>query len=107
MPDRGETASMDEAMRCYKCENTGEQVSINPCREKWQGMAHTIECKNPLCRNFEQRWIVQVRPDGTIPVNRGSKGAKSYPAMSTGIQSLARRGIEEVTGKRIDEEDTH
>ena len=105
MPQNDSTASMDEAMRCYKCSKTGVEIDVKPAREKHQGKVHIIECRNELCINYEQRWMVQVRPDGTIPIFENSrKSSKSFPKMSVSGEALARRGIEDAIGKRFDEQ---
>jgi hypothetical protein len=94
----------EEASRCYKCQQPGVEVANLPAAERWQGRVHTIECQNHICLNFGQRWIVQVRPDGSIP-NRdtSTRGEKSFPKMTAGQESFARRGIEDAIGKRLDE----
>lgn len=98
-------ATMEEAKICSRCASTGETVSIKPARERFQGMVHIIECKNERCRDYDpvdkmgRRWIVQVKPDGSIPDARSTtdrKGGGSFPAMSEGMQSVARAGIEQI-----------
>jgi hypothetical protein len=98
-------ATMDEAKICSKCGEPGETVSIKPAREQYQGKVHIIECKNERCKGYDpidkmgRRWIVQVKPDGTIPDARSTtdrKGGGSFPQMSPGQQAAAQRGIEQI-----------
>ena len=106
MPRPNETiVSWDDAQRCSKCEQVGAVVSDLPAREKYQGRVKILECQSELCPNYgvDGRWIVQIRPDGTIPVNT-PRGIKSFPTLSEGAKAVALRGLEEAAGRDLREE---
>lgn len=78
--------SYDEARRCYRCKELGKQVSDRPASERYMGRIHTYRCMNARCIGFERDWIIQVRPDGSIPppiMNR----EKSFPVYDTGVSN--------------------
>lgn len=64
---------------------------MNPASHR--SKVYTYECHNERCKWFNQRWIVQVRSDGTIP--DPSKGPKSFPDMSPDMLAAGRRIAEE------------
>lgn len=87
----------EEASRCRKCDQPGVEVAVKDAAERFQGKVHIIECQNELCINFNERWIVQVRPDGTIPIrDESTRGFQSFPRMSESQQAMARRQLEDL-----------
>jgi hypothetical protein len=91
-------ATWEEASRCYKCQEPGLEVADKPAAERHQGRVKILECQNERCKNFgvDGRWIIQVRPDGTIPDARkpGIVGAGAFPPMSTGMQQMAQSQLD-------------
>jgi hypothetical protein len=77
-----DTTTVDEAKRCPKCQHPGKQVAsrytVNAKRARVSVL--TFECETEVCPWFETTWIVQVNPDGTVPVN--APGPKSFPDVS-------------------------
>lgn len=63
MPD----STMEEAKRCPTCGEPGDVESRKPAPERYLGTLWIFICRNERCRRFERTWVVQVRPDGTIP----------------------------------------
>jgi hypothetical protein len=57
-----------------------------------QGRVITLECEMKLCPNFGERWIVQIKPDGTIP-KRKAGGIKSFPDMTSSQIDYAKHDI--------------
>lgn len=56
-------ASLDDASRCPRCQNQGQETSKKKER-KFTNVVFT--CKNPRCRWFETTWVVSVNSDGSI-----------------------------------------
>jgi len=70
--------TFDEARRCPSCAELGQPAGIRPTENRRQGKLHIFKCQNERCEKFDRDWVVQVRPDGTIPdpiLNR----EKSFP----------------------------
>lgn len=65
MPD----STFEEAKRCPTCTEPGDVESRKPFRgtERYLGTLWVFICKNERCPRYERTWVVQVRPDGTIP----------------------------------------
>lgn len=89
----------EEATRCPRCENSGKEVSVNSPGNKITGKpdsragkVFTIRCETELCRWFNTTWIVQVRPDGTIP--RRTAGEKQFKPMSDSVERIAEAELE-------------
>lgn len=68
----------DEARRCYRCKELGRQVGKQRAPERHMGEFHVYRCQNERCIGFERDWIIQVRPDGTVPKPE-MKREKSFP----------------------------
>lgn len=96
------TATLEEAKRCFKCDQPGLEISDMPARERHQGRVKIMECQNPLCLNTgpNGRWIIQVRPDGTIPKQRPSN-LRSFPALTPGQQAAALRELEDTARRDL------
>jgi hypothetical protein len=65
------SASWEEARRCPGDGSPGEVVSKTPAK-RGSGLPPgtqfvTLQCKNNRCAYNETPYIVQIRPDGTIP----------------------------------------
>lgn len=70
----------EEAKRCPRCEQPGAENGSRPAPERHMGRLQIFKCLNERCARFEGIWIVQIRPDGSIPeptINR----EKNYPVM--------------------------
>lgn len=65
MPD----STFEEARRCPTCQEPGDVDSKRPYTgpERYLGTLWVFICKNERCKRYERTWVVQVRPDGTIP----------------------------------------
>jgi hypothetical protein len=62
------TATWDEASRCPRHQLTGKEESRRPMKGGVQGgELITLTCPQDECEYKDVGWIVQVRPDGTIP----------------------------------------
>jgi len=71
-------STLEEARRCPACNEPGLANGTRPAPERWQGTLHLFKCVNQRCLKVDRTWIVQIRPDGTIPeatLNR----EKNYP----------------------------
>ncbi len=72
--------TLEEARRCPRCEQLGTSAGSKPAPERWMGTLHLYKCENKRCARYEGVWVVQVRPDGTIPEPTLHR-EKSFPAM--------------------------
>jgi hypothetical protein len=65
MPD----TTLEEARRCPTCTEPGDIESRKPFTgaERYLGTLWVFVCKNQRCKRYDRTWVVQVRPDGTIP----------------------------------------
>lgn len=85
MPD----TTFEEAKRCPSCQEPGKQVARQPIG--MGGNVYTFSCENERCPNKDERWLVQVNPNGTIP-QAGHRGPKAFerPRESTVVMQQAR-----------------
>lgn len=76
-------ADYEEAKRCPKCQQPGDKVSEHSAGPEFKPgtKAHIIMCRNELCRWYDTTWVVQVRPDGTVPDPQILNRQKNYPDM--------------------------
>jgi hypothetical protein len=86
------TTTLEEASHCPSCKFPGE---ANPREQNLgrRGKLITYTCRNERCDWCNTSWVVQVRPDGTIPIRQG--GPKEYvndPYMA----SMGRRALEQL-----------
>jgi hypothetical protein len=89
MPD----TTFEEAKRHYECQELGVEVGTNkPEGAPYGTLVHIIECKNERCKGYQERWLVQTRPDGTVPTpgERGPKAFGGLPADDTNVAQNAR-----------------
>lgn len=72
----------EDAKRCPKCEEPGLKTGDKPAgRNARPGTSvHTFECRNARCKWFNEFWVVQVNPDGSVPPPNTHR-AKSFPAL--------------------------
>lgn len=59
--------TFDEARRCPVCSELGQAAGVRAMDSRRQGTLHVFTCKNERCRKVDRDWVIQVRPDGTIP----------------------------------------
>jgi hypothetical protein len=74
--------SMDQAtfadrQKCPKCQIPGESILATVHRDR--AKTYSITCHNDRCSWFQINWLVDVNPDGSLPVVRPHK--KAYPKM--------------------------
>jgi hypothetical protein len=81
--------TFEDAKRCPKCDNPGEDIETKSLGGKLGNM-HVIRCIRELCPWYMTTWIIQVLPDGTIPVRpsrelepRRPKTFPEIPGMTT------------------------
>jgi hypothetical protein len=70
----------EEAKRCPKCEEPGQEVSNKPGPRG--SRMHTFRCPNQRCKWYSTDYIVQVNADGTIP-DPDAHRIKNFPALPT------------------------
>jgi hypothetical protein len=72
----------EDAKRCPKCNEPGLKTSEKSAgRNAAHGTrVHTFECRNNRCKWFNEFWVVQVNPDGTVPPPNTNR-QKSFPAL--------------------------
>lgn len=68
----------DTARRCPTCEQLGQRIGTRSLPERGQGSLHIFRCQNDRCPKSGRDWIVQVRPDGSIPEPNTNR-EKSFP----------------------------
>lgn len=76
------TTTWETASKCPKCETQGVEVKVIPIPYRVGAQGHIMVCPNTeRCRWAEEkiRWIVQVNPNGTIPIQE--PGPKQYPKL--------------------------
>lgn len=77
----------EEAKRCPKCKEPGEVTASKPAG--LQGTLETVSCMNERCKWFETGWVIQVMPDGTIPV-RAQNQPKQFHSFTAGQEANAK-----------------
>lgn len=80
------TVTFEEAKRCPKCDQPGDEQTNEARRNTTNGnMIHVIRCQNERCSWFDTDWVVEVQSDGTVPVREGrqQKSFPAYPGMTT------------------------
>jgi hypothetical protein len=86
MPD----TTFEEAKRCPKCGNPGQEKLVTPQRDG--SRVHNFTCVTELCRWYDTGWVVQVMADGSIPIRQ--PGVKDHPAPSGWIKEIAERQLD-------------
>ncbi len=79
---------LEEARRCPKCEQSGIEAGSHPAPERHMGRFQMFKCMNNRCAGFERIWLVQIRPDGSIPPPVTNR-EKNYPLIE-GMSTKAR-----------------
>ena len=90
----------EEAKRCPKCGNPGDdqkQVSL----PRGRGSIHYIYCTTQLCPWYGTCWMVQTRPDGTIPNRLEQLGPPDYRPMSADQLAVGQRLVEDAVKKDL------
>jgi hypothetical protein len=98
--------SFDEARRCPTCQQPGLAVGQRPAdsSNRRAGTLHIFRCANERCAKHDRDWIIQVRPDGTIPeptlnreksfnIDRNTARERIAKARA-GVDSLVRQSLE-------------
>ena len=83
--------TFEEARKCPKCKVPMVEVGKSRATNG-NGTVHVLECQMTLCSWFQERKIVQVMDDGTVPVR--DRGDKEFPAMTPGQLSAGRINVE-------------
>lgn len=76
-------ASWDEAKRCPRCNKPGAEAGQKS--DGGGGKLKFLECQNDQCVWFEEKWVVQVRADGTIPDPSESAGQRAFPPQDNAV----------------------
>ena len=74
--------TLEEAKRCPKCEQPGEQTNVLPAqKDQMRGTQnYEFQCRNERCKWYEEKYYVTLRPDGTIPDPYSSRNqTRLYP----------------------------
>ena len=91
-------SQLDEAKRCPKCQQPGEQQAgyelVKEGRHRG-AKVHTFICQNEDCVWYKTGWVLQINPDGSIPVRK--KGQKEHPEMNEFQKAMARRELEQLS----------
>ena len=85
-------ATFEEASRCPKCDNTGEQKSMQAAPEG--SKLYIFTCRNEPCAWYLTDWVVQRLEDGTIP-ERVPNRQKTFPSIPGMTQEKAAAQIEQ------------
>lgn len=72
--------TLEEARRCPRCEFPGTEAGSKPAPERWMGRLQLFKCMNQRCIRYEGIWVVQIKPDGTIPAPTMDR-EKNFPVM--------------------------
>lgn len=83
----------EEAARCPRCEQPGQEVAAGTHQMKGGSELRTIYCRNPRCSWCDTPWVVQVNPDGTVPpptVDR-QKSFQKLPDRTDAVQESMQR----------------
>lgn len=84
--------SFEDASRCPKCDNPGEQKSVQNTANN--SKLHIFTCQNAACRWYQTDWVVQKLEDGTVP-ERVPDRQKTFPAIPGMTQEKAQRQLED------------
>lgn len=60
-------STFEEAKRCPRCNQPGEDRKQIPAPGIPGAKVHTIYCVSQLCPWYDTPWLVQVNSDGSIP----------------------------------------
>jgi hypothetical protein len=88
--DTGSLTTLEIAKQCPKCGSTGadagqHSVATGPNSDIRPGtVAKIFMCMNGVCPWYRTTWVVQVNPDGTIPV--AHRKEKQFPHSEANAQ---------------------
>lgn len=85
--------TLDEARRCPCCEELGNLLRKTRISN---GFLHVFTCENSRCKKKDREWIVQVRPDGTIPTPSKNRDKQFYvdPGVAKSRTEAIRRQLD-------------
>jgi hypothetical protein len=95
-------ATLEEAVRCPKCEQPGEITKEQIIREPFAAPKKQllVYCRQELCRWFNTAWTITVREDGTIPDAFSGIREKQFPTVSPESETR----IKEAIAKQVEAE---
>lgn len=85
------SVSLEEASRCPKCEEPGEETRKMPGPKR--SKVHIYTCRNERCSWLNTNWTVQEMDDGTIPERK--QGPKELPPLTPSEEAMARAILED------------
>lgn len=88
------------AKKCPKCHEPGEEISVQPA-PGGNGQVHVFVCRNDRCKAVDERWLVQTRPDGTVPNPERNAGNKIYNPLSNDAIAAGQRMVEDAVQKDL------
>lgn len=91
--------TLEDAKDCPICNIPGKLAGTSPVAGGSKVL--TFLCQNERCRWFDTGWIVQVKPDGTIPERKS--GPKEFASLDVYQKAAAQAEIERTAnlGKEI------
>ncbi len=96
------TVSFEEASKCPRCDNAGEQNAL--VRNVKDGKLYTFTCRNSACSWFETDWVVQRLEDGTVPLRETTRERTFAPipgmTQEKAIKALKQTADDEERGLR-------
>lgn len=84
--------TIDEAKRCPRCRNAGQETSASKGPKGETVIVYT--CRTAGCRWEGTGWVVQVNADGSIPERK--PGPKMFEPMNKYQQAAAKRWLEQI-----------
>jgi hypothetical protein len=94
----------EEAKRCPKCKQPGEEVAESKA-PSGDGVLKFFRCENTRCPEVGERWVVQIRADGTVPSPTDNRGPKTYTKLSNDRLAHGRRIVEDAVGHDMRDSD--
>lgn len=91
--------TLEEAKRCPKCNEPGEETGSKPLRTSETRGARLLDvfCRNSRCSWYNTPWVIQVNPDGTVPppnMNREKRFPKLDPVVGERVIGNLERQLE-------------
>ena len=82
-------------MRCKPCERPGKVVeTMRPGHLPPGSRVLVVACVNDRCRVYEERWLIQVDPNGSIPQHRRGPKVFDLPGRHSAMARRAREELE-------------